>query len=80
MKKKCALIFFSLHGEKAGEMFILDDSVDSVLLMTSVYLKQKVLKLGVLKLNANNSDKTPMNELAELSLTSADFECILEQR
>lgn len=42
--------------------------------MTEVYLKQKMLKLGILKLNPNNSDKTPLNELAQLTLTSANFE------
>lgn len=46
----------------------------TVVLITEVYLKQKMLKLDILKLNPNNSDKTPLNELARLSLTSADFE------
>lgn len=65
MKNKCALTVFSLHGEEAGEMFILDDNGDSVPLMTQGHLNWKIPPLDILKLKPNNLDKTALNELVD---------------
>lgn len=57
-------MFISLHGEEAGEMFILLIMV-TVPLMTQVHLKWKIPQLDILKLNPNNPDKTALNKLAD---------------